>query len=205
MALDNPVLPNGVPKIWLSSRWFELSVVVLLTVAVVAFAALWGRTSESESPSAVGQAEAVESGRTAVPAAAAVTPGAEQTAEVESAGTRSEAVSVAESTALLDAGASAQLAIPDQTGVVPGRPDPAAPALPGSFERYQVQRGESLFSIATTRGLSVAELVSWNWQLDVDSVLIRGEWLWIPLWGPTSVADEGVGSAEDGKSGRGGG
>ncbi|MCY3569663.1 MAG: LysM peptidoglycan-binding domain-containing protein [Chloroflexi bacterium] len=205
MALDNPVLPNGVPRIWLSSRWFELSVVVAMTVAVVAFAALWGRSSESESPRAVGQVEAVESGSAAVPVAAGVTTGGEQAAQVESAGTRLGAGSDTESAALSNAGASPQRVVPEQTGVVPGRPDPVTPALPSSFERYQVQRGESLFSIATARGLSVAELVSWNWQLDADSVLIRGEWLWIPQWGVSSVAGEGVGVTEDGKSGRGGG
>ena len=205
MALDNPVLPNGVPRIWLSSRWFELSVVVAMAVAVVGFAALWGRSSESESPRAVVQVEAVESGTTAVPVAAGTATGGEQATPLESAATRLVPVSATESVALSDAGASAQSVIPNQTGVVPGRPDPLAPALPSSFERYQVQRGESLFSIAAARGLSVAELVSWNWQLDADSVLIRGEWLWIPQWDVSSVADEGVGAAEDGKSGRGGG
>jgi len=205
MALDSPVLPSGVPRIWLSSRWFELGVVVAMTVAVVAFAALWGRSSQPEGRSAVGQIETVESGSAAVPVAAVATTGGAQAAQVESTGTGSGTVSDTESAALSDAGASPQRVVPEQTGVVPGRPDPVAPALPSSFERYQVQRGESLFSIATARGLSVVELVSWNWQLDADSVLIRGEWLWIPQWGVSSVADEGVGAAEDGKSGRGGG
>lgn len=205
MALDNPVLPNGVPKIWLSSRWFELSVVVALTVAVVALAALWGQSSDSESPRAVGQIEAIPSGSATVPGAVDATAGGKQATQIESTEGRSGVVSATESAALSDVGGSPRRAVPDQTGVVPGRPDPLAPALPSSFERYQVQRGESLFLIATSHGLSVAELVSWNWQLDADSVLIRGEWIWIPQWGRSSVADEGVGTAEDGKSGRGGG
>ena len=202
MALDNPVLPTGVPKIWLSSRWFELSLVVAMTVAVVAFAALWGNTSESESPLAAGQAgQTVEPVVAAAPVTTAAVSGSQETAQVEAAGSQL----VADSAASTELGASPQTDIPEQSGVVPGRPDPVALTLPRSFERYQVQRGESLFSIAAARGLSVAELVSWNWQLDADTVLIRGEWLWIPQWGLSNVAEQGTGATDSGKSGRGGG
>ncbi len=202
MALDNPVLPTGVPKIWLSSRWFELSLVVAMTVAVVAVAALWGNASESERPLAAGQAgQTVEPAVVAAPVAPAVVSGSQETAQVKTAGSQV----VADSAALTESGASPQIEIPEQTGVVPGRPDPVALTLPRSFERYQVQRGESLFSIAAARGISVAELVSWNWQLDADSVLIRGEWLWIPQWDRSSVAEQGTGATDRGNSGRGGG
>ena len=78
-------------------------------------------------------------------------------------------------------------------------------SLPSSFERYQVQRGETLESIADAVGLTLLDLLLWNRHLDEDSVLIPGEWLSIPQWDVSAVADEPRPAADDGKSGRGGG
>ncbi len=203
MALDNPVLPEGLPQFRRSSRLFELCVVVAMTVAVVAVAAVWGQASDSDQTVSQGSA-----GPAVFPESAGVELSSDAPV-IASATVRQQAAPLANMepapTVATETGINPEIAIPAQTGIVPGQPDPPAPSIPASFERYQVQRGESLFSIAGAHGVSVEELLSWNWQLDADSVLIRGEWLWIPQWSLSSVADESAGAAEDGKSGRGGG
>ena len=200
MALDNPVLSFRTRRVWPSSRAIELAVVVGLTVAVVAVAAIWGGSSSAPPGDAVASIEPAQ----AVPSEASSQTVAPLSAErataldTESVGTEPAVASTVGVT-------SRQPAVPAQTGVVPGRPDPLDPATPNSFERYQVQRGESLFSIASARGIAVADLVRWNWHLREDSVLIRGEWIWIPEWNVPIVADESGSTTEEGKSGRGGG
>ncbi len=201
MALDNPVLEFGTRRMWRNSRVIELTVVVGLTLAVVAVAATWGDSSSAPQRDSVTSIEpepviaSESSSQTAGPLSPA------QTAQATTEMTETLPASVA-STA---GGTGQQPTVPTQTGIVPGRPDPLDPALPYSFERYQVQRGESLFSIASARGLSISDLVRWNWHLREDSVLIRGEWIWIPEWHVPIVADESGSTTEEGKSGRGGG
>lgn len=200
MALDNPVFPLGSRGWWRNSRAIELAVVVGLTVAVVAVAAQWGGSSlRSDEPVAtsleatipVSAVEAVEVARPIRAEASAVTTSA---VEVE---TETVVASVQPASPPVEPQA--------QTGIVPGRPDPLDPATPDSFERYQVQRGESLHSIASARGITVSDLIRWNWHLSEDTTLIRGEWIWIPGWSVPAVADESNAAADEGKSGRGGG
>lgn len=200
MALDNPVLTDTTTGLWRGSRLVELAMVVALTVSVVVVAAIRGPGSgddEAGSRASVALIEPVSS--LAVSEVSITQAAAQRSAEP----TESASVAAAETSA--PATSSSRLEPPVQSGILPGRPDPSAPALPASFERYQVQRGESLFSIASARGVSVAELLHWNWQLDDDSVLIRGEWLWIPEWDLSAVAEESVGPSQEGKSGGGGG
>jgi len=185
MALYNLVVSEPVGRWLRSSRALELVVVVALTVAVVVVAALWGSASQSVGPISLDSLELPsEPSAATTSAVASVT---SQVAESE------RSVSVGSLTPLRESG---QVTIPAQTGIVPGQPDPSEPARPDSFERYQVQRGESLFMIASARGVPVSDLARWNWYLDEDSTLIHGEWIWIPLW------DTPVG---EGESSRGGG
>lgn len=78
-------------------------------------------------------------------------------------------------------------------------------AIPGRLDRYQVQRGETLQSISAEHRVSVDDIVAWNDHLDVNTALIRGEWLWIPRAEPSLVADEGIDAAAEESHGRGGG
>lgn len=201
MALDNPVLPFGSRRLWRHSRAIELAAVVGLTLAVVTVAATWGGSSPTPDGDVVTSVEPIPAvpNTTASEAAASVSSERPVPASAEAAETERASV------ALADDATPQDLMVPAQTGLVPGRPDPLDPATPSSFERYQVQRGESLFSIASARGVSVADLVRWNWHLREDSVLIRGEWIWIPEWDVPIVADESGSPTDEGKSGRGGG
>ena len=202
-----------------NSRVFELGIVVALTVAVVVVAALWGTSSTSPDPASVAEtpsgAPSVVGSDVATSDSSVGLDSATVVVQGSAEGQASSAVS-----AVIE-GPAGGSDIPAQSGIVPGRPDPIEPDLPRSFERYQVQRGESLFVIAAARGVTVAELVQWNWHLQEDSTLIRGEWIWIPQWDAHVVADEpqGVvadeplgavadgplGPLDDGKRGRGGG
>ena len=193
MALDNPVarIPAGG---WLRvPHRVELGVVVALTVAVVVVAAVWGTSSTQDGASTVGALDTSEQAPVVVPATAEASTVVE--AEVETA-------SVGSVTA-----ASDPASVGTETEVVPGWPSLSGPAIPRSLERYQVQRGESLVTIASARGVSIADLVAWNRHLDEDSTLIRGEWIWIPQWSGSvsAVVDDPNLRIEEGKSGRGGG
>ena len=201
MALDNPVLDFGSRRLWRSPRVIELAVVVGLTVAVVALAATWDGSPTAPQGDAVTSIEPVPAGPSESSSETATPLAAERVAATSSESIEAVPASVASTVG----GRSREPAVPSQTGIVPGRPDPLDPSVPHAFERYQVQRGESLFSIASARGISVADLVRWNWHLRVDSVLIRGEWIWIPDWDVPIVADESGSTTEEGKSGRGGG
>ena len=88
-------------------------------------------------------------------------------------------------TTQLDAGpavAAAPAVWPEQSGIVPGRPDPVAPRRPARFERYVVQPGESLALIADVRGVTLADLRLFNSVLGDGSVLAAGASIWIPIW-----------------------
>lgn len=205
MALDHPTLNLPIGGTLRGSRVLELGVVVVLTVAVVVVAALWGSRSDSIEPVSLGAVEPVSQ----VPAQSTA-----EAAEPTQPATNVETVAVATSAQSNSANtAQPTVTLPEhdrttltaETVAAGEIPEFAGRSLPSSFERYQVQRGETLDSIAETQGLTVSELVLWNSHLDEDSVLIPGEWLSIPQWDGSAVADE-LGLAEDdGKSGRGGG
>lgn len=206
MALDNPVLPDTTSGLWRGSRLAELAAVVALTVLVVVVAAIWGPGSDGDEAGSRASAPQIEPVSSLTVSQVSTPDAVAQRSNEPAAGTvPADSASVAAVEASASAAPTSRLEPSIQSGILPGQPDPSAPALPASFERYQVQRGESLFSIASARGVSVAELLHWNWQLDDDSILIRGEWLWIPQWDMTAVAEESVGLSEEGKSGRGGG
>lgn len=206
MALDNPVLPDATSGLWRSSRVVELAVVVALTISVVVVAAIWGPGSGDDEVGTRASALPFEPVSTlTISTVSTAADAAQRSAEPTGRTLRAESSSVAAVEAAALTESTSRLEPPVQSGILPGQPEPSAPALPASFERYQVQRGESLFSIASARGVSIAELLHWNWQLTDDSVLIRGEWLWIPQWDMTAVAEESAGSSEEGKLGRGGG
>lgn len=71
---------------------------------------------------------------------------------------------------------------PRQSGIIPGRPDPPAPLRPAAFERYLVQRGETLFLIGALRGVAVEDLLLFNPELGDGSMLAAGAMIWIPIW-----------------------
>ena len=182
MALDNLVLPEAPTRHWRAPRVVELSVVVALTVAVVVIGALWGSESGGTMDAPLA------SSASGVPSNATdINPNIDDAAELA-------ALTVVQSAPL-----------PSQSGSGSAWSEPLLVALPAAFERYQVQRGETLFDVASAAGISVLELLHWNRQLNEDSVLIRGEWLWIPVWDGVSVADQAAKTSSAGKSGRGGG
>ncbi len=71
---------------------------------------------------------------------------------------------------------------PAQSGIIPGRPDPPAPLQPHAFERYLVQRGETLILIAALRGVDLQDLLLFNPELGDGSILPAGAQIWIPIW-----------------------
>lgn len=74
------------------------------------------------------------------------------------------------------------VAPPTPSGIIPGRPDPPAPPQPHAFERYLVQRGETLILIAALRGLPLNDLLLFNPELGDGSILQAGAQIWIPIW-----------------------
>lgn len=71
---------------------------------------------------------------------------------------------------------------PKQSGIIPGRPDPIPPPRPAAFERYIVQRGETLVLIAALRGLDLDDLLIFNPELGDGAALHAGADIWIPIW-----------------------
>lgn len=202
MALDHPALNLPIGGTLHRSRLLEVGVVVVLTVAVVVVAALWGSSSDSAEPVSLSSVEPVSQ----VPAPASAD-GALPSQSVDPAATvASERVNSAVAAELAVASAeSARTTSAAESAATEEIPSFAVRQLPSSFERYQVQRGETLDSIAEAQGLTVSELVLWNSHLDEDAVLIPGEWLSIPQWDGPAVADELGLVEEGGKSGHGGG
>ena len=206
MALDRQIVqPSSIKRLRQFSAT-ELVVVIGLTVAVVVMAALWESSSVPTATGPVVSLEPLSEAPLAQPTSVESDLSVpNRSSDVSAAVSQLEAVTQSVAAVTLVEDRPERLVIPTQTGIVPGRPDPSEPALPDSFERYQVQRGESLFLIASARGVSVSDLVQWNWHLEENSTLIRGEWIWIPEWDAPMVADELGGLQDDGKSGRGGG
>ena len=196
MALDHPALNLPVGGTVRSSRVLELAVVVVLTVAVVVVAELWGSSSDTAEPVSLGSVEPAGQAPAPAPADGALpSQGVEPATTVASERVNS-AVAAEPAVATAESARTTSAAIAEI-------PSFAGRQLPSSFERYQVQRGETLDSIAEAQGLTVSELVLWNSHLDRDAVLIPGEWLSIPQWDGPAVADEMGLVEEGGKSGRG--
>ena len=180
MGLHTPVVRAPLLTRVQLSRLFPVVVAAALAVAVVTLAALWDGSSDAAVPASVAQVESAPTALIEAPAPIAAT------------------IEPRASAAAVDGAAT-------DSAIVPGPADPTALLLPPAFERYQVQRGETLQSIAGDLGIAVADLLLWNTQLEADTVLIRGEWLWIPDWDAASVAEESGGAPAAGKNGRGGG
>jgi LysM repeat protein len=200
MALDHPAVKLSSGR-WLhGSRALELGLVVALTVAVVAVAALWGSSSEESVPDAVVSLDAPRTDFAPQPASQTPVTVNDNPAEAEPV----QASRLARESMSLELERDpTRLATP--TGVLREIPNFGNATLPDSFERHQVLRGETLLSIADERALTVSELLLWNRHLDEESILIPGEWISIPQWLGSAVADEPNPDAEGGKSGRGGG
>lgn len=194
MALGSPVVKLPGRGTLRGSDRVDLWVIVGLAIVVVIVAAAWGRSSPSDERAVFDSAPA------SVESPVATEPVATTSGTVVAAGPEVVGVASAQ-TAEVGIGVSA----PSQSEILAGLPDPTGPILPEALERYQVQRGETLLTIAEARGMSVSELLLWNRHLDEESELIRGEWLWIPQWSRSAIADESGSAAGDGKSGRGGG
>ncbi len=146
---------------------WRIALVVGLTTAVVLVWALRGPAAPP-APQTTGTAETL-----------AQPPIAESSAESARAALQPLAPPPAVADPLLEA---APAAWPQQSGIIPGRPDPALPLRPAAFERYVVQRGEALALIAALRGVTLADLLLFNPELGDGSVLVAGAAIWIPIW-----------------------
>lgn len=65
---------------------------------------------------------------------------------------------------------------------IPTRPEarfPTRPRCPGTFERYSVQPGDTLWRIARNRGISIREILRYNPNVDPDRLRV-GQILCLP-------------------------
>ena len=155
-----------------------------VTAAVVTAWALLGPADAPPVVSIISDAPVLERAPAAVVEAEPVVQPANETAVVVEPIAEPIAKAVP-ATTQLDAGpaaAAAPAVWPEQSGIVPGRPDPVAPRRPARFERYVVQPGESLALIADVRGVTLADLRLFNSALGDGSVLAAGASIWIPIW-----------------------
>ena len=202
MALDHPAVRLSSGR-WLPhARVVELGVLVALAVAVVVVAAVWESSSDAGESVAMNSPESQAGSVVSPQLNTRAIPNADEMEAVAVGETKRSTLSSVSEGALTEHGATA---LATQIGIVREAPDFGGRTLPGSFERYQVQRGETLEMIARARHLTVTDLLTWNLHLDEDSVLIPGEWVSIPQWNAAAVADELSQSSEAEKSGRGGG
>ena len=183
-----------VERTWASARLLDLFAVIVIAAVVVVFGALWG--SERSSTGADGSVVAV----TVVNDSAISTP-----LRASAPAVSAEATSVASNSGSEVAATRQPLRVPPQSGIIPGRPDPAELARPNAVTRHTVQAGKSLDSIARGYGITMASLLRWNWDLSVEGALLAGDTLWIPSWDQAALADEAEIGLSEGKSGHGGG
>ena len=159
---------------------WRVGLVGAVTAAVVMAWALLGPADAPPVVSIISEAPVLERAPAAVVEAEPVVQPANETAVV------AEPIAKAvPATTQLDAGpavAAAPAVWPEQSGIVPGRPDPVAPRRPARFERYVVQPGESLALISDVRGVTLADLRLFNSALGDGSVLAAGASIWIPIW-----------------------
>ena len=155
---------------------WELLVVVGMALVVVIVGAVWGAARDS----AAGGADLGTAVEAVVLVEAEARAGERAAVEAAPVGLPAEAVVPAS----MDSAGSAEAS---QIG------------LSSSLEQYQVQRGDTLAGLAVARGLLVADVLIWNRHLEVDSVLIRGEWLWLPA--ESAEGSVGVDRVELGQGG----
>ena len=160
---DSAPPAGGAELNWL----WRIALVGGLTLIVVLVWALRETSPNPVAPAPVTPPAAVEPAEPTAPAAPAVQPA---TAEPPAA------------PAPQPAAQPAPVEWPTQSGIVPGRPDPPAPLRPAAFERYLVQRGETLFLIAALRGVDLQHLLLFNPELGDGSILPAGAEIWIPIW-----------------------
>ena len=152
--------------------WFwRIALVGGLTLAVVL---IWSLREPAAPPSLEAVAAAPAALETRAPAAAPTIAEPPQTAAVPQAAAAPAAKAAIEQAAPVE--------WPEQSGIIPGRPDPAAPPRPADFERYIVQRGETLVLIAALRGVTLDDLLRFNPELGDGSMLNAGAAIWIPIW-----------------------
>lgn len=162
-------------------NWFwRIGLVGGLTLIVVL---VWALQESSPQTALVGQAAEVQS--VVASSGAATERAAGQPAALEQ---RAAARAAAAPNALA-AEQAGPVEWPRQSGIIPGRPDPPAPPSPSAFERYIVQRGETLFLIAALRGVALDDLLLFNPELGDGSVLRAGAAIWIPIWEATDNDD----------------
>ncbi len=175
-AQANSAPPTGGAEL----NWFwRIGLVGGLTLIVVL---VWALQESSPQTALVGQAE-VQSVVAASGAAAAQAVGQPAALEQRAAARAAAAPSA------LAAEQAGPVEWPRQSGIIPGRPDPPAPPSPSAFERYIVQRGETLFLIAALRGVALDDLLLFNPELGDGSVLHAGAAIWIPIWEATDNDD----------------
>ncbi len=163
----------------------EFAAVVIVSIAVVLVAVLHAPNSSSV-PTADPLVMSTAATSTSEPRAAAQSQQAQQDSSIES---------------------SEQPHMPEMITAVdrPGETGQGDIVIPGRLDRYQVQRGETLQSISADLSVAIDDIVAWNEHLDINTVLIRGEWLWIPRAEPSLVADEDIDAELEESHGRGGG
>ena len=186
-----------VGRTWASARLLELFAVIVIAAVVVVFGALWGSEQSSTGADRSVVAVTVVTDSTM---SNSLRPEASATPAVSAQTTSAASHSGLEVTATRQ-----PLRVPPQTGIIPGRPDPAALTRPDAVTQHTVQSGESLDSIARGYGITMASLLSWNWDLSVEGALLAGDTLWIPSWDQAALADEAESGLGEGKSGHGGG
>ena len=175
-AQANSAPPMGAAEL----NWFwRIGLVGGLTLIVVL---VWALQESSSQTALVGQAE-VQSVVAASGAGAAQAVGQPAALEQRAAARAAAAPSA------LAAEQAGPVEWPRQSGIIPGRPDPPAPPSPSAFERYIVQRGETLFLIAALRGVALDDLLLFNPELGDGSVLHAGAAIWIPIWEATDNDD----------------
>ena len=161
---DSAPPAGGAELNWL----WRIALVGGLTLIVVLVWALRENSPDPVAPAPIAPPASVESAQPSAPAAA---PAAQPpTAEPPAA------------PAPQPAAQPAPVEWPAQSGIVPGRPDPPAPLRPAAFERYLVQRGETLILIAALRGVDLQHLLLFNPELGDGSILPAGAEIWIPIW-----------------------
>lgn len=151
------------------AAWWRITLVVGLTVAVVS---VWALHDPQPAPAIEPAPPAAAPHSSPAPAAAPVPP-------LNSASAAPQLPEVMDSPIAAPAEPKPWSA---QSGIIPGRPDPPAPPRPAAFERYVVQRGETLVLIAALRGVALADLLIFNPDLGDGSSVTAGASIWIPIW-----------------------
>ncbi len=151
-----------------------------VTAAVVMAWALLGPADAPPVVSIMSEAPVLEQTPVAVVEAEPVDQPANETAVV--AESIAQAVPAPTESDARPAAVAAPAVWPQQSGIIPGRPDPVSPRQPARFERYVVQSGESFALIANVRGVTLADLRLFNSALGDGSVLAAGASIWIPIW-----------------------